>query len=277
MTALASHYSVNVTGVPISATFAPNLQYSTTIGKLGVGTKATTTAMTVAATHVSQSKRLTVNSTRPGSTLSLAIRVGKSSVHPGDTEIVSISAVDKNSSKPIKASVSGNVSSSGLLKKFRGSTDDSGRASYSWKVSTRDTTGKYRVIAQVYSPDYESKSASKTFKVSSLPVATNNSNNSFTSSSSKNRNNISDAAHFNNSKNKVHHQYTSSINSIKNNNNNNNNNSIMPSINSSGSHTKKGNLATSNAAHFNNSKNNKLINPIQRFGVPITHVPFVVP
>jgi len=124
--ALVSHYSVNVTRVPISGTFAPNLQYST--------------ATTTAANHVSPSKRLTVNSTRPESTLSLAIRVGKNSVHPGDTEIVSISAVDKNSSKPIKALVSGNVSSSGLLKKFRGSTDDSGRASYSWKISTRDTT-----------------------------------------------------------------------------------------------------------------------------------------
>lgn len=64
------------------------------------------------------------------------------------------------------------------------------------------------------------------------------------------------------------------INSIK---NNKNNNSLMRSLNSSGSHTKKSNLATSNAAHFNNSRNNKLINPIQRFGVPITHVPFVVP
>jgi len=125
-------------------------------------------------------------------------------------------------------------------------------------------TGKYRVIAQIYSPDYESKSASKTFKVSSLPVATNNSNNSFTSSSSKNTNNTSDAAHFNNAKNKVR-LHTSPINCL------------MRSLNSSGSHTKKSNLATSNAAHFNNSKNNKLINPIQHFGVPITHVPFVVP
>ena len=97
--------------------------------------------------------------------MSLSLRVGKSSVHPGDTEIVSISAVDKNSSKPITASVSGNISSSGFLKKFRGSTDSSGKASYSWKVSSGDKTGKYRVIAQIYSPDYESKAASKTFKV----------------------------------------------------------------------------------------------------------------
>ena len=64
--ALASHYSVNVTGVPISATFAPNLQYSTTIGKPGVGTKGTTTATTAAVNHVSPSKRLTVNSSSSG-------------------------------------------------------------------------------------------------------------------------------------------------------------------------------------------------------------------
>ena len=171
--------------------------------------------------------------------MSLSLRVGKSSVHPGDTEIVSISAVDKNSSKPITASVSGNISSSGFLKKFRGSTDSSGKASYSWKVSSGDKIGKYRVIAQIYSPDYESESASKTFKVSPLPII------------------ISNPTYTN------YHSFTSTSHVTNNGSNNNNN--------------------TSNGAQINNSKNKNLrnhpsiINPDQLFGVPITHVPFVIP
>src|SRR5712691_10789272 len=110
-------------------------------------------------------------------------------------------AVDKNSTKAITGgSVLGNISSpSGLLKKFKGTTDNNGKASYSWKVTNRDITGKYRVIAQIYSPVYESKSASKTFKVSPLPVIV-------TSPSSTKGNSLT------------------SSNDAPNNNNNNNNN-----------------------------------------------------
>jgi hypothetical protein len=292
-TALVSHYSVNVTGVStVSTTFSPNHQYlQPAVNSKAPTTTATTSTTATAAIHVSPSKPSPVNTNHQVSLVSLSIRIGKSSVHPGDTEIVSISAVDKNSSKPITgASVSGNISSSGLLKKFRGSTDNSGRASYSWKVSSGDTTGKYRVIAQVYSPDYESKSASKTFKVSPIPVIvsspTYTNNNSLTSSShvtnndNNNNNNTSSAAHINNSKNKNRHQHTSTINPV---NNGNNNNSLTPSPHTPGSNTKKSNLATSNAAKISNTKNKNLhnpfsfINPNQRFGVPITHVPFVIP
>ncbi len=120
-----SHYSVNVTGgSTVSTTFGPNHQYlqSTLSGKPGVDSKAPTTATsttptttpTSTATHASPSKPSPVNSNRQVSLVSLSLRVGKSSVHPGDTEIVSINAVDKNSSKPITASVSGNISSSGF-------------------------------------------------------------------------------------------------------------------------------------------------------------------
>jgi len=291
--ALVSHYSVNVTGVsPVSTTLSPNHQYlQPTVNSKATSTTATTsTTSATAAIHASPSKPSPVNTNHQVSLVSLSIRIGKSSVHPGDTEIVSISAVDKNSSKPITgASVSGNISSSGLLKKFRGSTDNSGRASYSWKVSSGDTTGKYRVIAQIYSPDYESKSASKMFKVSPVPdivsSPTYTNNNSLTSSShvtnnGNNNNNISSAAHINTSKNKNRHQHTSPINPV---NNGNNNNSLAPSPNTPGSDTKKSNHATSNAGQINNSKNNNLpypfsiISPNQRFGVPITHVPFVIP
>jgi hypothetical protein len=296
---LVSHYSVNVTGIStVSTTFGPNHQYlqSTMSGKPGVDSKApitathtTTATPTTTATHASPSKPSPVNSNQQVSLVSLSLRVGKSSVHPGDTEIVSISAVDKNSSKPITTSVSGNLSSSGFLKKFRGSTDSSGKASYSWKVSSGDKAGKYRVIAQIYSPDYESKSASKTFKVSPLPITVSNptyiNNHSLTSFShitnnGNNNNNTSNVAHVNNSKYRNRHQDTSPIKPII---NGNNNNSITPFTHTLGSNTKKSNLATSDGAQINNSKNNilrnhpSIINPDRLFGVPITHVPFVIP
>jgi hypothetical protein len=290
--ALVSHYSVNVTGVgTVSTTLRPNHQYLQPTFNSKTPTTTATSATTnatsaTAAIHVSPSKPSPVNTNHQVSLVSLSIRIGKSSAHPGDTEIVSISAVDKNSSKPITgASVSGNISSSGLLKKFRGSTDNSGRASYSWKVSSGDTTGKYRVIAQIYSPDYESKSASKTFKVSPVPVVvsspTHTNNNSLTSSShvtnngNNNNNNTSSAAHINNSKNKNRHQHTSPINP--------GNISLTPSPHTPGSNTKKSNHGTSTAGQINNPKNNNLhnpfsiINPNQQFGVPITRVPFVIP
>ena len=124
------------------------------------------------------------------------------------------------------------------------------------------------MIAQIYSPDYESKSASKMFKVSPVPVIvsspTYTNNNSLTSSShvtnngNNNNNNTSSAAHINTSKNKNRHQHTSPINPV---NNGNNNNSLAPSPNTPGSDTKKSNHAASNAAQINNSKNNNLHNP----------------
>jgi hypothetical protein len=203
-------------------------------------------------------------------------------------------AVDKNSTKAITGgSVLGNISSSsGLLKKFKGATDNNGKASYSWKVSSRDITGKYKVIAQIYSPAYESKTASKTFKVTSLPVmATSPSStnyNSLTSSNdarNNNNSNTSNAAHNNNSINKNRHQHTLPIDTIS---SGNSNSSLTPSSHAHGTNnnTKKSNLATSNAshtAHSNNSKNQNIhhptptITPDHPFGVPISHVPFAIP
>jgi hypothetical protein len=257
--ALVSHYSVNVTGVStISTTFGPNHQYlqSTLSGKPGVVSKThtttatatpitaptSTTTPTATAIHVSPFKASPVDGNQQVSLVSLSLRVGKSSVHPGDTEIVSISAVDKNSSKPVLASVSGNISSAGFLKKFKGSTDSTGKASYSWKVSSGNTPGKYKVIAQIYSPDYESKSASKTFKVTSVPTI------------------VSNPTYTNN------HSLTSSshvTNNGNNNNNNNNNTSNPVHINNSKNKYLRNHLS--------------IINPDKLFGVPITRVPFVIP
>lgn len=286
---LASHYSVNVTGVSTGTTpTGPNYQYlqpaSSTKG--GVNTTAANRIATsdANAIHASMSKHSPVNNNNHQVSLqSLSIRIGKSSVHPGDTEIVTIMAVDKNSTKAITGgSVLGNISSSsGLLKKFKGATDNNGKASYSWKVSSRDITGKYKVIAQIYSPDYESSSASKTFKVSPVPVMVTSPSstnyNSLAPNNNNNNNNTPNAAHNNNSINKNRHQHALPLNTIS-----GGNSSLTPSAHThvTNNNTKKNNLVSpSNAAH--NSKNQNIhhptANPDHPFGVPITHVPFVIP
>jgi len=297
---LASHYSVNVTGVGTGTTpIGPSHQFLqptlSTNGGVNSAAANTTATSTTNAIHAFLSKHSPVNNNNHRvSLISLSIRIGKSSVHPGDTEILTIMAVDKNSTKAITGgSVLGNISSSsGLLKKFKGATDNNGKASYSWKVSSRDITGKYKVIAQIYSPAYESKTASKTFKVTSLPVmATSPSStnyNSLTSSNdarNNNNSNTSNAAHNNNSINKNRHQHTLPIDTIS---SGNSNSSLTPSSHAHGTNnnTKKSNLATSNAshtAHSNNSKNQNIhhptptITPDHPFGVPISHVPFAIP
>ncbi len=298
---LASHNSVNVTGVgTVTTPTSPshqNLQTTlSTNGGINSAAAISTPTSTSNAIHTSPSKRSPLNNNNHRvSLLSLSIRIGKSTVHPGDTEIVTIMAVDKNSTKAIMgSSVLGNISSSsGLLKKFKGATDNNGKASYSWIVSARDITGKYKVIAQVYFPSYDSKSASKTFNVSPRPVivtspgSTNynsltSSNDASNSNNNNNNNNTSSAAHNNNSIIKNRHQHTLPLNTIS---SGNSNSSLTPSSHAHGSNnnTKKSNLATSNAPHSNNSKYQNIqhptstINPDHPFGVPITHVPFVIP
>jgi hypothetical protein len=99
---LASHYSVNVTGVSTGTTpTGPNHQYlqPTSSTKGGVNTTAaiTTATSTTNAIHASLSKPSPVNNNSHQVSLqSLSIRIGKSSVHPGDTEIVTIVAFKSN-------------------------------------------------------------------------------------------------------------------------------------------------------------------------------------
>jgi hypothetical protein len=62
--------------------------------------------------------------------------------------------------------------SGGLFKKFGGTTDDTGKATYSWTVSDADTTGKYKTTMEISAHGFENNTASKTFKVSPVPVTT---------------------------------------------------------------------------------------------------------
>ena len=62
-------------------------------------------------------------------------------------------------------------------KKLDGVTNTSGETSYSWTVGQNDSIGRYKVDMQVSASGYENNIASKSFKVTSIPVSSSNSNN----------------------------------------------------------------------------------------------------
>jgi hypothetical protein len=130
--------------------------------------------------------------------LSASVRLGKSSIHLGDKQTITVKATDTDSTNPIAAaSVSGTITSpDGLTKKFEDTTDYNGKASYSWKASDNgDAIGKYKLVVKVFAPGYENYIGSKTFNVSPIPVTTtsisngNDNNNRPISSTSDNNNN----------------------------------------------------------------------------------------
>jgi hypothetical protein len=130
--------------------------------------------------------------------LSASVRLGKSSIHLGDKQTITVKAIDTDSTNPIAAaSVSGTITSpDGLTKKFEDTTDYNGKASYSWKASDiGDAIGKYRLVVKVFAPGYENYIGSKTFNVNPIPVTTtsisngNDNNNRPISSTSDNNNN----------------------------------------------------------------------------------------
>jgi hypothetical protein len=173
---LISHNSVNVTGIGTSLVPTANQQEQQYAGKNSTTTNVNTTSTGNTIPSV-------ISSFTPGGgTMSLSVHLTKKSVHPGDKQSIIIKVTDMNSTTPVVgASVLGRVtdSSGGLFKKLQGTTDDTGKSSYSWKVSQDDTTGKYKAIIEVSAYGYQNNTASKSFKVSSIPVtsATNSNNN----------------------------------------------------------------------------------------------------
>jgi len=311
---LTSHYSVNVTGVNVATntTSDSNQQNAQTqqllastskarVGSLNGSAIDTTTPIT--SSNPFKSSAPSTNDHKP-LPLSLSVDVGKNTAHQGDTQTVTVAVTDKNSSKPIAgASVLGNISSSsGLYKKVKGMTDSKGQASYSWTVSGADQTGKYNVMMQGYAPKYQSKSAVKTFKVTSVPAvktpsdSIDSSPTQFNPQPASNSNNnllIPPALTFPSSttpappstapsitphtKTKSHHHPSSTINPnpATSNSDNNNNNLITPpppppppsTAPSITPHTKT-------KSHHHPSST---INPGPTFGIPITKVPFTIP
>jgi hypothetical protein len=303
---LVSHYSVNVTGINTApATTSSNYQElaqtqqlpaSASKARIGsINTSATNTTTTASIPNSNTFKSPTPNTDNHRRLpLSLSISIGKSSAHQGDTQTVTVGVTDKNSTKPIAgASVLGNISSSsGLYKKVKGMTDSKGQASYSWTVSGADQTGKYKVMMQGYAPNYQSKSAAKTFKVTSVPAVTTPSNSIDSSpiqfnpqpASNSNNNLIPPALTFPSSttpappstspsitphtKTKSHHHPSSTINPNPA-TGNSNNNLIPPALTAPSSTT-----PTKIKSHHHPTPTT---NPGPTFGVPITTVPFTIP
>ena len=167
-----SHYSVNVTGVTagLNSTGTSPVSSNSTIPVSSNSTHPVTSKATIPVTSKSTSASLLTGKNN-NQVLSVSLRLDKNSLHPGDKQTITISVHDKNSSNPIAgASVIGKITSPvGPFKKVGGITDEKGKASYSWKVSYVDTTGKYKLTTEVSSPGYQKYSTSKTFKVT--PVA----------------------------------------------------------------------------------------------------------
>jgi hypothetical protein len=191
---LASHNSVNVTGVATSLTAIANQQQQYTGKNLTASNLTSTSTSTRNPISLITSSPTKVantgdNTSYPG-IMSVSIHLAKS-VHPGDKQSLIIKVSDANSTAALAgASVLGRVidPSGELSKKLEGTTNDTGKSSYSWTVSQDDTSGKYKTIIDVSAPGYQNNTASKTFKVSPIPVTiTTTSNNNL---SSMNGNNI---------------------------------------------------------------------------------------
>ena len=189
---LASHNSVNVTGLATSLTAIANQQQQYT-GKNLTASNLTSTSSRNPISLITSSPTKVANTgdntSYPG-IMSVSIHLAKS-VHPGDKQSLIIKVSDANSTAALAgASVLGRVidPSGALSKKLEGTTNDTGKSSYSWTVSQDDTSGKYKTIIDVSAPGYQNNTASKTFKVSPIPVTiTTTSNNNL---SSMNGNNI---------------------------------------------------------------------------------------
>ena len=173
---LISHSSVNVTGVGTSLTPIATQQKQLSTGKNSTTTNVNTTSTSNAISPVNSSQPKVTNpnnNTNSGSTMSVSIHLAKKSVQPGDKQSVIIKVTDLNSTSPVVgASVLGKVTdpSGGSFKKLGGTTDDTGKSSYSWTVSQGDTPGKYKTIIEVSANGYKNNTASKTFQV--IPVTT---------------------------------------------------------------------------------------------------------
>jgi len=176
---LISHSSVNVTGVGTSLTPIATQQKQQSTGKNSTTTTVNTTSTgnVISPVTSSSSPQPKVanpnNNTNSSSTMSVSIHLAKKSVQPGDKQTVIIKVTDLNSTSPVVgASVLGKVTdpSGGSFKKLGGTTDDTGKSSYSWTVSQGDTPGKYKTIIEVSANGYKNNTASKTFQV--IPVTT---------------------------------------------------------------------------------------------------------
>ena len=186
---LISHNSVNVTGMTSTNVAAINnnngngqekqvssaLVTSPTTEGLNSTTASSTSTSPVYSETTSYPANINDNNLRA---LLVSVHLGKNTLHPGGKQTITLNVADKNSTAPISgASVSGKITGpSGVVKKVEGTTDDKGKASYSWTVHNDYATGKYKVKIEVSNPGYEHYSGSKSFKVTPIPVTISNDN-----------------------------------------------------------------------------------------------------
>jgi len=170
---LISHNSVNVTGLAGGFTpIANQQQRQPYVGKNSTATDLSTTTTPATSGGNTTSSFVRSGVTSPLRIMSVSIHMTRSG-HPGDKQTIAVKVSDKNSTTPIaNASVSGTITepSGGIFRKFDGITDGTGKATYSWTITDGDAKGKYNTITEVSASGYENSTASKTFKISPVPV-----------------------------------------------------------------------------------------------------------
>jgi len=190
-----SHNSVNVTGV--SGGIATNLKTSTASG---FRANANSSHTAVSAPLISKSS-LSSSGIRNGTgikSMSVSVHFAKSSIHPGNTQSVSFTVTNTNTSNPVTgANITGNVTSpSGTTgKDVGGITDSNGTASYSWRIGDKDPTGRYSVEVKVSAPGYKISTASKSFKVTSATSGSSSSSSNKANSGVNNNGNDNSQSH----------------------------------------------------------------------------------
>jgi hypothetical protein len=178
---IISHSSVNVTGITKIGLNATGSNYTTkpVSSNATTNSAATTTATTkpvsklkASATKLVSSNPSAASVVDPPKVLSVSLHFTKSPLHPGDEQTITIKVSDKDSKTAVPgALISGKITDpTGPYKKVKGTTDDSGKASYSWIVGSSDQTGTYKFTTQVSAPRYEPYSTSKTFKVNPVEL-----------------------------------------------------------------------------------------------------------
>jgi hypothetical protein len=257
--ALASHYSVNVTGVENVASVSTATTKNSSLQQISSGatplirpTPATLNSTTTNATNSTRNPVSLAATFSPGVNnnnlrlLAVSVHVGKNSLHPGDKQTLTTSVADKTNSTNVIAGalVSEKITNpSGVYKKIEGTTDGHGKASYSWTVSSHDT-GTYKVVIGVSAPNYENYSTLKTFKVTTTSASSSDSNTIRSTSENTNNDNnhhsTTETSTSDNTKTNTHDQHSNSnvgdVNKIHINTNslgNNSGSSISSSISSS--------------------------------------------
>lgn len=216
---LVTHNSVNVTGVSFSThqSAGPGKQQATNVSATALlknasigsslenastgqpaanasgngSNNATNNTNTETSSNLSSGSGIgtrigTGNESESGNTgdkiMSVSVHFSKKSVQPGNKQTVSVKVTNANSSSAVSgATILGSITdpSGGSFKKLEGTTDSTGKSSYSWTVSQNDATGKYKTMLDVSAPGYDNTTASKTFEVFPVTSPTNSDTTNF--------------------------------------------------------------------------------------------------